>query len=182
MLFRRRWVFVGGHASHVPQAAHRSRCEIINFNHDQSCNTASFFFRTTIYGSTKCCYHPHNIPKDSKRQVPFFILFFVFFSLINIIYSSMHMQLQRHPTQQHLHLTMTVNDDGHITANTTTSIGRIFFFFFFLFSCFILLISIATGPCTCNDDNDVRPINTTTLHDSNQRLQPLHSQHNCLEW
>ena len=124
---------------------------------------------------------PPQHPEGFEATGTIFILFFVFISLINIIYSSMYMQLRRHLTHQHHHLTLTINDDGHITANTTTSIGRIFSFFFF-FSCFILLISIATVPCTCNDVNDVRPINTTTLYDGHQRLQPRHSQHNHLEW
>ena len=44
----------------------------------------------------------------------------------------MYMQLRQHPTHQHHHLTPTINDDGHITANTTTLIGSFFFFFFFL--------------------------------------------------
>ena len=46
----------------------------------------------------------------------------------------MYMRLRRHLTHQHHHLTLTINDDGHITANTTTSIGRIFFFFLFYFT------------------------------------------------
>ena len=54
----------------------------------------------------------------------------------------------------------TINDDGHVTANTTTLISR--FLFCLFFSCFILLISIATVLCTCNDDG--WPIDSTTLH------------------
>ena len=64
----------------------------------------------------------------------------------------------------------TINNDGHVTANTTTLISR-FLFFCLFFSCFILLIRIATVLCTCNDDG--WPINSTTLHTDHQRLQRL---------
>ena len=140
-------------------------------------------------------------PTQPPRVVGFFLFLFSFFYLFLFIfyftnkycYSSMYMQwwLRRLTHQHKPPYTATINDDGHVTAKTTTArqppyiatinndghvtanatalISR--FLFLFIFSCFILLIRIATVLCTCN--NDSWPIDSTTLHTDHRRLQRL---------